>query len=244
MECRPRRMPIRPFSLSFPVPAETPVNTAINGYRWHEKTSFILLTIEASAELFPSELDYNAGGVLSERKEQQTEDKWLFSAIDLIFDDFVARFGSTRKKYAIYGHSAGGGFVHRFVLLKPHAKFSRAVAANPAFVTMPDRDIDYPFGLRGAPIDDAAILRWTQAPLTLMLGALDLGPRTKPLSNGPDARRQGLNVFTRGRGLYKAITQYAQSRGAPCRWTLDIVEDVGHSNALIAPHAVKYLFPG
>src|SRR6478672_10384519 len=48
-------------------------------------------------------------------------------------------------------HSAGGGFVHLFMLMKPKAKVNRAVAANPAFFTMPDNDKVFPFGLKGAP---------------------------------------------------------------------------------------------
>src|SRR3954454_2110358 len=72
---------------------------------------------------------------------------WLFSAIDPIFDDFKKQFGSTRETYELYGHSAGGGFVHFVLLMVPDAKIDHAVAANPPSYTMPDADVAYPFGL-------------------------------------------------------------------------------------------------
>src|SRR5258705_2397826 len=91
---------------------------------------FITLVVEATKKLFPTEHEYNVGGVINSRGEMQPEDHWLFSAIDPLFDDFKQRFGSRRDKYELYGHSAGGGFVHLYFLLKPQAKVSRAVAAN------------------------------------------------------------------------------------------------------------------
>ncbi len=128
--------------------------------QWHALAragSFIVLAIEGRLADFPSEDDYNAGGVLDAERHPRPEEEWLFSAIDPLFDDFVARFGSSQNMYALYGHSAGGGFVHRFALFKPRARCKRMVAANPAFTTMPDPNIDYPFGLRSAPLPDDAL---------------------------------------------------------------------------------------
>ena len=41
------------------------------------------------------------------------------------------------EKFYLFGHSAGGGFVHRYLLFKKEAPVLKAVAANPAFVTLP-----------------------------------------------------------------------------------------------------------
>lgn len=173
--------------------------------------------------------------------EVQPAEKRLFSAIDLIFDDFKAKFGSTRDTYDLYGHSAGGGFVHRFLLFTPTAKVGRAVAANPAFVTMPDDEHDFPFGLRGAPLAKDALDQWFDKRLVVLLGDRDTNPRTKPLSNGPQARLQGPHVFARGLNFFHTSLAVAKEKGLPINWKIEVVPDVGHSNAHMASHAVKYL---
>ena len=82
------------------------------------------------------------------------------------------------------------------------APVEKAVAANPAFVTLPDYKIDYPFGVKNVLVSDSMIKKWFNSGLAIFLGAYDTGPRTKPLSNGPMARAQGPNCLSRGRLLY------------------------------------------
>jgi len=79
-------------------------------------------------------------------------------------------------------------------------------------------------------------------PLTILLGDQDLGPRTKPLSNGPEARAQGPNVFTRGLRFHASGVSAAVAAEVPLGWRLEVVHDVGHSNTRMAPHAVRFLF--
>jgi hypothetical protein len=204
---------------------------------------FITLVVEATKKLFPTEYEYNVGGVINARGEVQPEDRWLFSAIDPLFDDFKKQFGSHREKYELYGHSAGGGFVHLFLLLKPQAKASRAVAANPAFFTMPDSEKVFPFGLKGAPLPPGAIQSWFDKRLVILLGEQDREPRTQLLSNGPEARLQGPHVLARGLGFYQAALSEAAAQHLGLRWHLEIIPGIGHSDPHMASYAVKYLFP-
>ncbi len=206
-----------------------------------QANGFIVLVLEGNHEHFPTEWEYNAGGVLDAEGLVQPEDTRLFSGIEPLFDDFKQRFGSTVETYGLYGHSAGGGFVHRFVLFQPNARFDVAIAANPACFAMPNQDARYPFGLADAPIHDGDIERWLQTPLVVMLGELDTGPRTKPLSNGPEARAQGPSVYARGLAFMHAGLVAAAENDTELQWTLEVVHDVGHSNTHLAAHAVKYL---
>jgi hypothetical protein len=178
--------------------------------------------------------------VINSAGEVQPRERWLFSAIEPLFDDFAKRFGSTRQTYAQYGHSAGGGFVHRFLLFNPEARVTRAVAANPAFVTMPDEQISYPFGLADAPLAEGAVANWFNRKLVILLGDRDLGPRRKPLSNGPRARLQGPHVYARGQKLFRAARTRARTEEYDFRWQLEVVPNVGHSNTHMASHAAKY----
>ena len=206
-----------------------------------QANKFICLTLEGTHDRFPSEYEYNCGGVMTADGKVSDEEKWLFSAIEPLFDDFKKRFGSKVKTYALYGHSAGGGFVHRFMLFKPDASVSVAVAANPAFYTMPDSTVPYPFGLKAAPLAKRALERWFGSKLIVMLGEQDLGPRTKALSNGRDARKQGSSCFTRGQRFFEVAQKKAKKVGATLEWQLESVPFVGHSNAHMASHAVKHL---
>lgn len=213
---------------------------------WHSlalANGFIVLAIEAREADFPTELDYNAGGVIKPDGGIRPEESWLYSAVEPLFDDFKARFGSERNRYSIYGHSAGGHFVLNYLLFKPEARVLRAVAANPPFFMMPRSGRNYPFGPTGAPIRPGMMEQWLSAPLTIILGDRDIGPRTRPISNGPLGRAQGPHVLARGLRFYYEILLIASEENVPHAWKLEILHNVGHSNEHIASHAVKYLFP-
>ena len=207
-----------------------------------KKNHFSVLTIGAKKSFFPDEYSYNAGGVITPSGELVDESKWLFTVIEPLFIDFKKRYGFTTKKFYLFGHSAGGGFVHRYLLFNPRAPIIKAVAANPAFVTLPDSDIRYPFGIKNAPISDKNIKSWVNMDLAIILGEDDLGPRTKPLSNGPDARAQGPNCLARGKLLYNETKRKAEELKANFMWELITVPGVGHDNYNLAPFASIYLF--
>ena len=207
-----------------------------------KKNHFSVLTIGAKKSFFPDEYSYNAGGVITPDGNLVDESKWLFTVIEPLFIDFKKRYGFTTKKFYLFGHSAGGGFVHRYLLFNPRAPIIKAVAANPAFVTLPDSDIRYPFGIKNAPISDKNIKSWVNMDLAIILGEDDLGPRTKPLSNGPDARAQGPNCLARGKLLYNETKRKAKELKANFMWELITVPGVGHDNYNLAPFASIYLF--
>tara|TARA_B100000886_G_scaffold340087_1_gene307848 strand:- start:850 stop:1722 length:873 start_codon:yes stop_codon:yes gene_type:complete len=207
-----------------------------------KKKSFIVLTIGARKKYFPDEYSYNAGRLISSQGYAMDKSQWLFSAIEPLFEDFKKRYKLNTEKFYLFGHSAGGGFVHRYLLFKPEAPVVKAVAANPAFVTVPDFDIQYPFGLKNTPIKKRDIKPWFKHNLAIVLGEDDLGPRTKPLSNGAMANVQGVNCFERGQLLFSAAEQASKSIRAKFNWKLITVPNVGHDNFKIAPVASNYLF--
>ena len=204
---------------------------------------FIALVVEASLHKFSSEYAYNLGGITNARGELLPEKTWLLSAIDPIFNDFRLRQGSVCKSYGLYGHSAGGCFAQVFALFKPDSLADRIVAANSAFFLMPNNEETFPFGLRGVPLPDFALRDWFRQRMVILLGDRDLQPRTHPLSDGVLARKQGPHVFARGLGFYHASLCEAFEQELELNWRLEVVSGVGHSNAHLAPFAVKYLIP-
>ncbi len=241
------------YSIPPQVNADSPIVIVIPGakrnadqYRdqWNHLASanhFITLVVEAAKKNFPTEYEYNLGGVVDSTGIAQPEEKWLFSAIDPILEDFKKLFGSTRKAYNMYGHSAGGCFVHLFLLFKPDAKVEKTVAANLAFATIPDQKNQFPFGLSGAPIAEGAVGRWFDKRLVILLGERDRNPLSYPLSNSPEARLQGPHVFARGLNFFHTSLSVAKTKRIPINWQIEVVPDVGHSNTHMASYAVKYL---
>lgn len=207
-----------------------------------KEDTFVVVTIGAKKKYFPDEYSYNAGNVVDSLGNLVDNNKWLFGAIEKIFNTVKRQYAFQTEKFHLFGHSAGGGFVHRYMLFVPDAPVEKAVAANPAFVTLPDRTVDYPFGIKNAPINSTMVNQWLENKLAIFLGADDTGPRTKPLSNGTRARAQGANCLSRGKRLYKEAKKEAKKRDVNFGWSLNIVTGVGHDNRLIAPHARKFLF--
>ena len=207
-----------------------------------KKHHFSVLTIGANQKYFPDEYSYNAGNVIDKNGNYIEQKKWLFSAIEPIFNDFKKLYGFTTKNFYLFGHSAGGGFVHRYLLFNPNAPVNKSVAANPAFVTLPDYKTEYPFGFKNIPLKILNVKSWFHKNMGIVLGENDLGPRTKPLSNGPIANTQGPNCLTRGKLLFEKAKFMTNELKTSLNWELIIVKGVGHDNYNIAPSACKYLF--
>ena len=207
-----------------------------------KEDTFVVVTIGAKKNHFPDEYSYNAGNVVDSLGNLVDNKKWLFSAIEKIFITVKKQYAFQTEKFHLFGHSAGGGFVHRYMLFVPDAPVVKAVAANPAFVTLPDRTVGYPFGIKNVPINRTMVNQWLENKLAIFLGAEDTGPRAKPLSNGPRARAQGPNCLSRGKRLFRQAKKEAKARGVNFGWSLSVVPGVGHDNRLIAPHARRFLF--
>ena len=58
-----------------------------------KKHHFSVLTIGANQKHFPDEYSYNAGNVIDKNGNYIEQKKWLFSAIELIFNDFKLVIG-------------------------------------------------------------------------------------------------------------------------------------------------------
>jgi poly(3-hydroxybutyrate) depolymerase len=205
-----------------------------------ERHRFVVAVPEYSREAFPGSEAYNVGAAADGAGDFRPRATWSLSAIEPMFDAIRERERLTARGYRLYGHSAGAQFVHRFVLLGAGPRLERAVAANSGWYLFPSTDMDWPYGLRGAPPDvdlEAALA----APLTLLLGDADTDPDHPSLRRTPEADRQGLHRFERGQQFYAAALQAAQSRGLQLGWSCVIAPGVAHDNAQAAQFAVPLL---
>ena len=241
------------YQLPDKVTADTPVVFVMHGvnrdadrYRdeWAPLASrygFILAVPEFANAEFPGSLGYNLGYFEGRDGKARPRAQWSFAAIEPLFDNVRARTGTRVARYSIYGHSAGGQFVHRFVMFMPEARIERAIAANPGWYTMPLPGTDYPYGLRRSPAREAELRAALGKRLTVLLGSADVDRQASNLRHTPEAEAQGPHRFARGQNFFASARAAAAELKTPFGWELVEVPGVGHKNALMAQAAPPIL---
>jgi poly(3-hydroxybutyrate) depolymerase len=207
-----------------------------------EEYGFLLLVPEFSEKGFPGVESYNFGNTFDEQKRLKPRAQWTFGFLEPIFDFAKAATGNRSERYYLYGHSAGAQFVHRFLYFMPEAKVAKVVAANAGWWTLPDLEVDLPYGLRGAGLDTVALKAMLQRPLIVLLGTADTDPQDPNLRRTPEALAQGPHRFARGHFFYDAGKHRAESLDVPFGWQLETAPGVGHSDKGMAPYAARLLF--
>jgi hypothetical protein len=202
---------------------------------------FLLVVPQFPEDEYPGEV-YQRGNIRDRAGKPIPRERWTFNVIEKLFDYVKTLTGSKAEKYYLYGHSAGGQFVHRFVLFMPEARYARAIAANPGYYTFPIQDASYPYGLKGTTVahrlDPVVFAR----DFVLLLGAEDTNRKDPTLRKTPEADAQGLTRFARGTNYFQTAIQVAGTAQAKFNWQLITVPDVGHSNSKMAPSAARELF--
>ncbi|MDA7979526.1 MAG: hypothetical protein MPJ50_12240 [Pirellulales bacterium] len=199
-----------------------------------------VLVPKFAREEFSSQ-QYHFGNVKT-RQKLNPEDEWTYSSIDKIFEKYTQDHGLSAKKYNIYGHSAGGQFVHRMVLTRPDAKYNIAVAANAGSYTFPDFEIDWGYGLKGTPTDIEKLKVILQRKLVIALGDKDNDPNHRQLPRGRQANAQGAHRLARGKNFYEKGKEMAEKLGVEFNWKVKVVPGIAHSGSGMAPPAAEAMF--
>lgn len=202
---------------------------------------FIAVVPQFGKDDFPGSRGYNTGYFTEKDGTPRPRALWSFAAIEPLFDDVRARFGTRVSRYAIYGHSAGAQFVHRYVMFMPEARIEQAIAANAGWYTMPDLEREFPYGLGDTPITPAGLKAGLGKKLTVLLGTADTKRDDPNLRKTPEADAQGPHRFARGQAFYARAQEAARAQGAKLGWTLRTVPDVGHRNGQMAQAAAPLL---
>jgi poly(3-hydroxybutyrate) depolymerase len=166
---------------------------------------------------------------------------WSYSAIEHLFDAIKEATGNGNPTYDIFGHSEGGQFVHRLVMLLPDARYARAVAANPGWYTMPDFNVKFPYGLGASPATEASLKKSFARDFVLMLGDRDTDPNHRALNRSPQAMAQGAFRFERGQKYFKEAQIRAAQLQSAFKWRLQIVPGVAHQTSRMARPAAAVL---
>jgi poly(3-hydroxybutyrate) depolymerase len=184
---------------------------------------------------------YSWASILGPDSKPRDAALWSFSVIEHLFDAVKTTTGNPAPRYFLYGHSEGGQFVHRLVLLLPDARYARAVAANAGWYTMPAPDVKYPYGLGGTPVTRDSLGKSLARDFVVMLGDLDRDPNHSQLRRTPEAMAQGTNRYERGETFFKEARSRAQDLGTAFGWKLKTVPGAAHENSKMSRAAAAAL---
>ena len=199
---------------------------------------WVVIAPEFDRQDFPGAAAYNLGGVVDDSGDAKPISDWTFGYIEPLVDKVRAMTGVRDRTFDLFGHSAGAQFVHRYLAFVPDAAVRRAVAANAGWYTTPDPDVDFPYGLDGAPgeVDVPGLLA---TDLTVLLGSEDT--EDENLRQDEGAARQGATRVERGEEFYRLGSHQARSRGVPFRWSLRVVPGVAHDHSPMSAEAADIL---
>ncbi len=170
-----------------------------------------------------------------------------------IVDEYRQRFDLTEPRFYLYGHSAGGQFVGRFIVRHPE-RVKRAVISAAATYPSPDPAVAWPDGMgklhttvrwEGAQTavmldfqpDTASWLKASTLPVTVVVGLNDTEAQ-------PDRPGQmGNTRLVVARNWVRAMQALAEQHGLKSTIELSMVPGLGHSAGKLLPYCQAALFP-
>lgn len=207
-----------------------------------EKFQFMLFIPHFDLQDYPLS-DYQEVGIMDKNhtkvrpKEEQTP-----LLIDKIFEYIRLHSGNQRKGYMLYGHSAGGQFVQRFMLFHNSPYVEKAVIGSPGWYTFPDARQDFPYGIRNiSSVTPEEVKRYLAKPIVLQLATGDT-IRESFLRKTLEAELQGKNRYERGKSFYQYLHTIAVKHNWPCNWQKTEVQGIGHNSIDMGRQAVSILF--
>lgn len=202
---------------------------------WAARSDHVVLAPCFDRHGWPGVRGYNLGNVLSRRNGRSAvvpSGRWAFTVVETLVAHVRLQLELADDRFALWGHSAGGQFVHRFLLFRPRAKIRLAVAAGCGWYTAPDPAATFPYGTAHAALPIGDLRAYVAQPLVLMRGGDDTA-RDTGLRVTRRADAQGPNRHARAAFMLAA----AKRLDAGTRWRLVDVPGVGHDAARMAAAA-------
>ena len=208
-----------------------------------QKYRFIVVIPVFTKELYPVE-EYQEMGVFAEDGTLNAPERTAAILIDKLFERFRDEIGGRQQRYSFYGHSAGGQFVHRALLLHDSPYVERSVVGSPGWYTFPDNsEMRYPYGVTDLPyINEDDLRRFVTREAWVQVSDGDT-LRESFLRKTPEAELQGRNREERGKSFYASLCKTAADLGVENGWKFVEEHNVAHHSSGMGKRAVKYLFP-
>lgn len=206
-----------------------------------EKEKFMVFIPHFGLKEYPLQ-DYQEIGVMDKVDNSiRAAEKLTPALVDKIFEYVRSHSGSERNGYIIYGHSAGGQFVQRFMLFYDSPYVEKAIIGSPGWYTFPDATQDFPYGVRNIPyITSEGIRKYLAKPIVLQLATGDT-IRESYLRKTPEAEAQGRNRYERGNQFYQYLHRIAAEKNWACNWRKVEEQSVGHESPEMGRRAIPVM---
>jgi pimeloyl-ACP methyl ester carboxylesterase len=186
--------------------------------------------------------DYQEGNLFSFFGTKNPKSEWTYTVIENIFDHLKTVNSITNEQYDIFGHSAGGQFVHRMLLLMPESRIETAIAANSGFYSLPNEKLAFPYGLKNTEIDIKSNLQKAyKKRLIILLGELDNDPSLGTFRTTDLAMEQGAHRLERGTTFFNANKELTNKNNWTFNWKIDTIKNVGHDYKKMSENAIERL---
>jgi hypothetical protein len=218
---------------------------ATNWIDFAEEQGYILIVPVFNQADFSSRLgDHALSGYRGLFGREIGADEWVLRLVNA----YQQVFDIDDEPFSIYGHSAGGQFVGRFLVTHPES-VKKAVIASAATYPQPNPEVAWPFGMGDLHADiewDADTIThvdivpdkqtWlsaTQIPLTVLVGLNDTAELPASLIPG----QKGKNRFTIARNWVRDMTAFAEENGLESQFQIEIIPGLGHSMSGLLPYS-------
>lgn len=207
-----------------------------------DEAGLLAIAITFPKDGWPDALTYNNGHVLDAEGAVRPRDAWSQAIPGRLFA-LLREAGVTRRdKFYLWGHSAGGQFVHRLLATQRHETLAAVGAANPGWYTLPTLKLPYPDGYGGIGLTQDDLTRLLGYPLIIFAGDRDIDGTSENFPKHESAMAQGPHRFARAHVFLARGRQEAAELGVPCNWQLVTVPGIGHQGMRMAAYAAKYWF--
>lgn len=184
--------------------------------------------------------DYQEGNLFTFFGTKNPKDEWAYTVVENIFDHIKSVNNIANENYDIFGHSAGGQFVHRMIMLMPESRIETAISVNSGFYTLPNENLEFPYGIENTELNlESDLQKSYKKRLVILLGELDNDPRLGTFRTTDLAMEQGANRLERGTNFFNANTKLKNDKNLTFNWTMDTIKKVGHDYKQMSKNAIE-----
>ncbi|MBV7457093.1 alpha/beta hydrolase [Acidovorax sp. sif1233] len=217
-----------------------------------DEHGLVIIAPTFSNAQWPDVVSYNNGNLLATADREAHADTvpanppgdWSYTVVTRLVDELKASGVLTTQPLYLFGHSAGGQFVHRLMSVLTPGTFAGVAAGNPGWYTLPLLELPFPEGLAGTPADTGSLARLFAYPLTILAGDQDIATADVHLPSEPAALRQGPHRYARALNYYATARAEAARRGLPLAWQLHTVAGIGHDGKAMSAVCAHLWFHG